>query len=145
VNAGRAALGAPNVQFPGREVDIVPAQGNQLRSPQTVPIGYQEGRGVAMAPAVFRRSLNQLLDFALGEYSRGRGGRRTVTLTDLSAVVAPTSNRGHPGIHMGPCRARETWPLAPWSAADGSNVFHGFSRFWRPTVTVLIRSVTVLI
>jgi hypothetical protein len=85
VNAGRAALGAPNVQFAGREVDIVPAQGNQLRSPQTVPIGYQDGRSVSVAPSVVTGSVDQLFDLALGQIFARPGRGLTVTLTDLGA------------------------------------------------------------
>src|SRR5262245_53228008 len=62
MNARRAAFGTSYVQFAGREVDIVPAQGDQLRSPQTVPIGYQEGRSVPMPPPVVTGSVDQLFD-----------------------------------------------------------------------------------
>jgi hypothetical protein len=72
VNAGRAALGAPNVQFPGLEVDIIPPQGHELAGSQAVAVGDQDSRSVPTAPAVFPRSLNQLLDFPLVRYSRGR-------------------------------------------------------------------------
>ena len=57
VNAGRAALGAPNVQFPGLEVDIIPTQGHELAGSQAVAVGDQDGRGIPMAPAVFTSSL----------------------------------------------------------------------------------------
>ena len=57
VNAGRAALGAANVQFPGLEVDIIPTQGYELAGPQAVAVGDQDGRGVPMAPAVFPAGL----------------------------------------------------------------------------------------
>ena len=67
MNAGCAALGAPNVQFPGLEVDIIPSQGHELAGSQAVAVGDQDGRGVPMAPAVFPRSLNELLDFPLGK------------------------------------------------------------------------------
>ena len=67
MNAGRAALGAPNVQFPGLEVDIIPTQGHELAGSQAVAVGDQDGRGVPMAPAVFAGSLNELLDFPLGK------------------------------------------------------------------------------
>jgi len=42
---GRAALGAPNVQFPGLEVDIIPSQGHELAGSQAVAVGDQDGRG----------------------------------------------------------------------------------------------------
>jgi hypothetical protein len=74
VNAGRAALGTPNVQFPGLEVDIIPSQGHELAGSQAVAVGDQDGRGIPMAPAVFPRSLNQPLDLPLGEILARPGG-----------------------------------------------------------------------
>ena len=85
MNAGRAALGAPNVQFPGLEVDIIPSQGHELAGSQAVAVGYQDGRGVPMAPAVFTGSLNQLLDLPLGKIFARPGRTLTVTFTDLGA------------------------------------------------------------
>jgi hypothetical protein len=61
------------VQFAGLEVDIIPTQGHKLAGAQAVAVGDQDGRGVAMAPAVSPRSLNQLLDLALGEVLAGPG------------------------------------------------------------------------
>ena len=88
MNAGRAALGAPNVQFPGSEVDIIPPQGHELAGSQAVAVGDQDGRGVPTAPAVFPRSLNQLLDFELGEVLAGPSrARLTVTFTAIGAHV----------------------------------------------------------
>jgi hypothetical protein len=37
VNAGRAALGTSNVQFPGLEVDIIPSQGHELAGSDRLP------------------------------------------------------------------------------------------------------------
>jgi len=45
VNAGRAALGTFNVQFPGLEVDIIPSQGHELAGSQAVAVGDQDGHG----------------------------------------------------------------------------------------------------
>ena len=73
MNAGRAALGPSNVQFPGLEVDIIPTQGHELAGSQAVAVGDQDGRGVPMAPAVFLRRLNQLLDLPLGKVLAGPG------------------------------------------------------------------------
>src|SRR5262245_23744238 len=39
VNAGRAALGAPNVQFASLEVDVIPTQGHELAGAQAVAVG----------------------------------------------------------------------------------------------------------
>ena len=51
-------------------------------------VGDQDGRGVPMAPAVFPRSLNQLLDFELGEVLAGPSrARLTVTFTAIGAHV----------------------------------------------------------
>src|SRR5262245_54322490 len=49
------------------EVDIIPTQGRELAGSQAVAVGDQDGRGVAMAPAVFPGSLHQLLDFPVGK------------------------------------------------------------------------------
>ena len=74
MDTGRAALGAPNVQFPGLEVDVIPTQGHKFAGSQAVAVGDQDGRGVPMAPAVFRRSLDQLFDLALGQILARPGG-----------------------------------------------------------------------
>ena len=88
MNAGRPALGASNVQFAGLEVDIIPSQGYEFAGSQAVAVGDQDGRSVAMAPAVFPRSLNQLLDFELGEVLAGPSrARLTVTFTAIGAHV----------------------------------------------------------
>jgi hypothetical protein len=79
VDTSRTALGAPNVQFPGLEVDIIPTQGHELAGSQAVAVGDQDGRGVPMAPAVFPRSSVR--------YSRGRTGRPTVTFTAIGACI----------------------------------------------------------
>jgi hypothetical protein len=113
VNAGRAAFGAPNVQFPGLEVDIIPSQGHELAGSQAVAVGDQDGRGVAMAPAVFPRSLNQLLDFPLGKVLARPSGSANCYIYC------------HWGVHSGRC------------------IFHCFPQWWLETVTVLPRSVTV--
>jgi hypothetical protein len=107
VNAGRAALGAPNVQFAGLEVDIIPSQGHELAGSQAVAVGDQDGRGVAMAPAVFPRSLNQLLDFPLGK------------------VLA----RSNGSINC--------YIYCHWGAHPGRCILHCFPQWWLETVTVL--------
>src|SRR5262249_57816263 len=99
MNAGRAALGTPHVQFAGWEVDVIPTQGHQLAGSQAVAVGDQDGRGVAMSPAVFPCSLNQLLDLPFGQ------------------VLAV------------PSRASHCFTYCRWSGVDSGNVFLVFSRF----------------
>jgi hypothetical protein len=48
------------------EVDIIPAELDQLTSAQAVAIGDQYSRGIPMSLAVVAGHINQLLDFTLG-------------------------------------------------------------------------------
>ena len=78
-------------------------------------VGDQDGRGVPMAPAVFAGSLNELLDFPLGK------------------VLARPNGSVNCYIY---CH---------WGVHSGRYIFHCFPQCWLETVTVLHRSVTVLI
>ncbi len=61
------ALGPAHMQAPGGEVDIVPAQRRQLRGPQSMAVGDQDGRGVPMPRAVLVSGLNEPLNLPLGQ------------------------------------------------------------------------------
>ena len=62
-----AATSWPMTARTGLEVDIIPTQGHELAGSQAVAVGDQDGRGVPIPPPVFAGSLNELLDFPLGE------------------------------------------------------------------------------
>ena len=53
------------------EVDLIPAQVDQLTDPQAVPIGDEDHGGVAVTPAVLAGRLDQLLDLGLGQVLAG--------------------------------------------------------------------------
>src|SRR5262249_51135688 len=93
--------------LPGLEVDISPTQGHEFAGSQAVAVGDHDGRGIPMAPAVFPRSLNQPLDFPLGE------------------------------VLTGPSRAPNCYIYCHWGAHPGRRIFHCFSQWWLETVTVL--------
>jgi hypothetical protein len=48
----RASFDPPNVQAGCTEVDLIPAQINQLTGAQAVPVGNKDHGGVAMTPTV---------------------------------------------------------------------------------------------
>src|SRR5262245_43125217 len=66
--AGNPALGAVHVEATLRELDLLPLQVADLGGPQTVPIGDQDHRRIAMAvAAMLAGAVHQPLDLALGE------------------------------------------------------------------------------
>ena len=68
---GRALLDPAHVQRGRGELDLVPAQVHQLGGPQAVPVGHQDHRGVAVAPAVLPGRVHQPLDLGLGQVLAG--------------------------------------------------------------------------
>ena len=67
MHAGVPALGPADMQAPGGEVDVVPAQCHQLRGPEAVAVSDQDRRGVPMPRAVLLGSLDEALDLPVGE------------------------------------------------------------------------------
>jgi len=53
------------------KIDGIPSQGDKLSRPQTVPVGYQDHGGVAMAVAVLPRDADQAVDLVIGEILAG--------------------------------------------------------------------------
>jgi hypothetical protein len=67
MHAGIPALGPANMQAPGGEVDVVPAQCHQLRGPEAVAVSDQDRRGVPMPRPVPLGSLDEPFDLPVGE------------------------------------------------------------------------------
>jgi hypothetical protein len=67
MHAGIPALGPTHVQAPDGEVDVVPAQRNDLRGSEAMAVGYQDRRGVPMPRAVLFGGLDEPLDLSLGQ------------------------------------------------------------------------------
>ena len=67
MHAGIPALCSADMQAPGGEVDVVPAQCHQLRGPEAVAVSDQDRRGVAMPRAVLLGGLDEPLDLPVGE------------------------------------------------------------------------------
>jgi hypothetical protein len=67
MHAGIAALGPADMQAPGGEVDVVPAQCHQLRGPEAVAVSDQDSRGVPMPRAVLLGGLDKPPDLPVGE------------------------------------------------------------------------------
>jgi hypothetical protein len=66
--AGNPVLDAVNVQAALRELDLLPLQVADLRCPQTVAIGDQDHRRIAVAaPTDLASTVHQPLDLAIGE------------------------------------------------------------------------------
>ena len=68
---GRALLDPADMQAGMGEVDLIPAQVDQLADPQAVAIGDQDHGRVPVAPAVLAGRLDQLLDLGLGQVLAG--------------------------------------------------------------------------
>jgi hypothetical protein len=62
MHAGIPALGPANMQAPGGEVDVVPAQCHQLRGPEAVAVSDQDRRGVPMPRPVPLGSFDEPFD-----------------------------------------------------------------------------------
>jgi hypothetical protein len=67
MHAGVPALGPADMQAPGGEVDVVPAQCHQLRGPEAVAVSDQDSGGVPMPRAVLLGGLDEPLDLPVGE------------------------------------------------------------------------------
>ena len=67
MHAGIPALGPADMQAPGGEVDVVPAQCHQLRGPETMTVSDQDSRGVPMPRAVLLGGLDEPLDLPVGK------------------------------------------------------------------------------
>ena len=67
MHAGVPALRPADMQAPGGEVDVVPAQCHQLRGPKTMGVRDQDSRGVPMPRAVRLGGLDEPLDLPVGE------------------------------------------------------------------------------
>ena len=67
MRGGRAALDPAHRQGGLVEVDLVPAQVDQLADPQTMTIGHQDHGGVAVTVAVVLDLVDQTLDLGLGQ------------------------------------------------------------------------------
>src|SRR6516162_7022614 len=65
--AGIPALGPVDMQAPGAQVDVVPAQCHQLRGPETMAVSDQDRRGVPVPRAVLLGGLDEALDLPVGE------------------------------------------------------------------------------
>ena len=81
MHAGISALGPADMQAPGGEVDVVPAQCHQLRGPETMAVSDQDSGGVPRfcLAASMRRSTSRSV-----RYSRLRWP--TVTFTAVEAA-----------------------------------------------------------
>jgi hypothetical protein len=62
VGGRRALLDTAHGERGDGEVDLLPAQVNKLGSPQAVPVGHQDHRGVAVRQAVAFGGVNERLD-----------------------------------------------------------------------------------
>ena len=85
VRARGARLDPADVQCRLVEVDLSPAQVDQLADPQTVAIGDKDHGRVAVAPAVVLGRPDQALDLGLGEVlARPIGSVRPPAVCDCS-------------------------------------------------------------
>jgi hypothetical protein len=49
------------------EINLIPAQGDQLTHPEALPVGHKDHRGVAMGVAIVLGCPDQPLDLRLGQ------------------------------------------------------------------------------
>jgi hypothetical protein len=71
MGAWGALLDPADVQRPGGEVDLVPAQVHQFGRPKAVPVGCKDHCRVAVAMAVSLDRCNQPLDFGFRQVFAG--------------------------------------------------------------------------
>jgi hypothetical protein len=72
VNAGRAVLGAADVDGRGIEIDLLPANVDQLTDPQCMPEGHKDEQPIADRVAAVAGGGQQAVDLASVRYSRCR-------------------------------------------------------------------------
>ena len=71
MRARRALLDPADVKRGRPEVHLGPLQVHKLRSPQAVPVGYKDHRGVPMPQAVLPGGVHQALDLVLSQVLAG--------------------------------------------------------------------------
>ena len=104
VDARRAVLGAANVDSRGIEVNLLPANVDQLADPQCVPEGHEDQQPVAPRVAAVAGSGHQAIDLALRQVlALPVIGARLAQLMPLAAHAVVTKRLRVPRT------GRETW------------------------------------
>jgi hypothetical protein len=67
MHAAIPTVGPAHMQAPGGEVDVVPAQRDDLRGSEAMAVGNQDGGGVPMPRPVLLGGLDEPLDLSLGQ------------------------------------------------------------------------------
>jgi hypothetical protein len=83
VNAGRAVLGAADVDGRGIEIDLLPANVDQLTDPQCMPEGHKDEQPIADRVAAVAGGGQQAVDLALGQ---------VLALSVIGVLGATTAN-----------------------------------------------------
>jgi hypothetical protein len=88
----RAIPEAPNVQNGALEIDLIPAQVDQLADPQTMPETYPDRGRITMPMAGFLSRLDQLLDLRGGEVLARQSPRLWRKRSNSIASYPPSSS-----------------------------------------------------